>query len=196
MAALQAQIDQAVRTHLRYFSHGLFDRSVFWFGDEQKIYDHSVYVDEHHWLDAKAQQRPIIVLAPHFIGLDVGGLRINMDMEMATMYQKQRNPVFDALMLEGRMRSGQGHLFSRHDGVRGLVKLLRKNIPLYYLPDMDFGINDAVFSTFFGQNQKIKPDLVSKFEADVDDFIGFDSFGYGYDIKNNVFRKVKGSEIF
>lgn len=146
-----AQIDQTVRTHLRYFSHGLFDRSLFWFGDKQKIYDHTTYVDEQHWLDAKAQHRPIIFLAPHFIGLDVGGLRINMDVEMATMYQKQRNPVFDALMLEGRMRSGQGHLFSRHDGVRGLVKLLRKNIPLYYLPDMDFGINDAMFSTFFGQ---------------------------------------------
>ncbi|RXM45877.1 hypothetical protein [Flavobacterium sp. YO64] len=52
------------------------------------------------------------------------------------------------------------------------------------------------FSTFWGQSPKIKPDVVSKFVADVDDFIGFDSFGYGYDIKNNVFRKVKGSEIF
>ncbi|MEG1024613.1 MAG: hypothetical protein RSF34_09105, partial [Flavobacterium sp.] len=52
------------------------------------------------------------------------------------------------------------------------------------------------FSTFFGQTQKLKPDVVSRFIVDIDDFIGFDSFGYGYDIKNNVFRKTKGREIF
>lgn len=52
------------------------------------------------------------------------------------------------------------------------------------------------FSTFFGQSQKINAVVVSKFNVDIDDFIGFDSFGYSYDIKNNVFRKIKGNEIF
>ena len=42
-------------------------------------------------------------------------------------------------------------MYSRHDGARKLVKLLRDNIPLYYLPDMDFGRKDSIFSEFFGQ---------------------------------------------
>lgn len=144
------QIEQTVKTHLRYFAHGLFDRSLFWFGDLKAFDENIVKIDEHYLHEAIAQQRPIIILAPHFVGLDVGGLRINFDREMATMYQRQVNPVIDELIKEGRARSGQAHLYSRQDGVRGLVKLLRKNIPLYYLPDMDFGLQDAIFSPFFG----------------------------------------------
>lgn len=52
------------------------------------------------------------------------------------------------------------------------------------------------FSTFFGQNQTINPSAVSKFKTDTDEFVGYDSFGYSYQIKNNVFSKIKGSEIF
>ncbi|KRB54290.1 hypothetical protein [Flavobacterium sp. Root186] len=52
------------------------------------------------------------------------------------------------------------------------------------------------FSTFFGQSQKVNASVISKFKMDADEFIGYDSFGYSYQIKNNVFSKIKGSEIF
>jgi len=51
-------------------------------------------------------------------------------------------------------------------------------------------------SAVSAQNQKIKATLISQFNTDIDDFLGFDSFGYYYHIKNNVFRKTKGNEIF
>ena len=145
-----AQIEQTIRTHLRYFSHALFDRSLFWFGDIGSFKRNIVLVDEHYFNDALAQNRPIIVLAPHFIGLDVGGLRMNFDREMGGMYQRQSNPVFEELMREGRSRAGKTQLFTRQDGVRGLIKMLRNKIVMYYLPDMDFGIKDAIFAPFFG----------------------------------------------
>ena len=52
------------------------------------------------------------------------------------------------------------------------------------------------FSTFFGQSQKVNASVISKFKMDADEFIGYDSFGYSYQIKNNVFSKIKRSEIF
>ncbi|MET0944659.1 MAG: hypothetical protein ABWY22_04590 [Flavobacterium sp.] len=52
------------------------------------------------------------------------------------------------------------------------------------------------FSTVSAQNQKIKASLISSFTADIDDFLGYDSFGFSYHIKNNVFKKFKGNEIF
>lgn len=55
----------------------------------------------------------------------------------------------------------------------------------------------ACFSSIiFGQSQKVNPVLISKFKIDADEFIGYDSFGYSYQIKNNVFSKIKGNEIF
>ena len=52
------------------------------------------------------------------------------------------------------------------------------------------------FSVASSQNQKIKPNPVSKITIDADEFLGYDSFGFSYQIKNNVFSKIKGNEIF
>ena len=52
------------------------------------------------------------------------------------------------------------------------------------------------FTAVFSQNQKIKASSVSHFSTDADEFSGYDSFGYSYQIKNNVFSKTKGNEVF
>ena len=52
------------------------------------------------------------------------------------------------------------------------------------------------FSAVSAQNQKISTTLISQFTTDIDDFLGYDSFGFSYHIKNNVFRKTKGNEVF
>ncbi len=37
--------------------------------------------------------RPVIWLAPHFVGLDMGGVRLTMDQQIASMYAPAKNPV-------------------------------------------------------------------------------------------------------
>ncbi|MGL4768332.1 MAG: lysophospholipid acyltransferase family protein [Formosimonas sp.] len=145
-----AQIEQTVRTHVGYFVHALIDRSLFWFGDLKAFERNIEMVDAHYFTQALAHNRPLIVLAPHFVGLDIGGLRMNFEREMGGMYQKQPNPVFEDLIREGRSRAKRTHLFTRQDGVRSLIKLLRQKIVMYYLPDMDFGRKDSIFVPFFG----------------------------------------------
>ena len=34
--------------------------------------------------------------------------------------------------------------------MRAIVRTLREGLPLYFLPDMDFGPRDAIFVPFFG----------------------------------------------
>ena len=145
------QVERVAQQQMRYFAQALMDRSLFWFGAKEAVFSHIAVQDEHFLNEALAKKRPIILLAPHFVGLDAGGMRINMMHPVVSMYQRQSNPVFDQMVLEGRSRTGQAYLYSRHDGARKLVKLLRDNIPLYYLPDMDFGRKDSIFSEFFGQ---------------------------------------------
>lgn len=102
-----------------------------------------------HW--EAAQGGPVIVLAPHFMGLDAGGLRLSLLKQFASMYSLQSSPALDAFALAGRGRFHRPMLFSRQDGVGGLVRALRKQVPLYYLPDLDFGTRDSLFVEFFGQ---------------------------------------------
>lgn len=67
-------------------------------------------------------------------------------------------------------------------------KIVHKTLILLFI-SCSFGVVSA-------QNKKIDASLISQFNADIDAFQGYDFFGFSYQIKNNVFRKIKGNEIF
>ena len=94
--------------------------------------------------------RPVIWLAPHFVWLDMGGVRLSMDRQVASMYARARNPVSDKMMLHGRSRFSSPALISKHDGIKPVLKALKARLPFYYLPDQDQGRHNAVFAPFFG----------------------------------------------
>jgi Kdo2-lipid IVA lauroyltransferase/acyltransferase len=96
------------------------------------------------------QGRPVLILAPHFVGLDWAGIRLAEFKEIASIYSRQKNKLLNRMLLKGRKRFNHSVLFSRQDGLRGVIKALRLGIPFYYLPDLDFGRRDAVFVPFFG----------------------------------------------
>jgi len=95
--------------------------------------------------------RPIIALAPHFIGLNMGGIRVAYEYPgTASIYSRQKNPVLDQIFLKARTRFGNPHLVSRQEGLRSVIRAIKSGKPFYFLPDMDFGLRDAIFSPFFG----------------------------------------------
>ena len=94
--------------------------------------------------------RPVIWLAPHFVGLDMGGVRLSMDRQLASMYAPAKDPVTDKFMLHGRSRFFSPTLISRSDGIKPVLKALKAPLPFYYLPDQDHGRLNAVFVPFFG----------------------------------------------
>ncbi len=94
--------------------------------------------------------RPVIWLAPHFVGLDMGGTRLAMDWAAASMYAPAKNPVFDKMAMHGRSRFIPPVLVSKDDGIKPILKTLRDGLPFYYLPDQDQGRHNALFAPFFG----------------------------------------------
>lgn len=94
--------------------------------------------------------RPVIWLAPHFIGLDSGGTRLAMDHRAASIYAPARDPVTNKFMLHGRSRFLPQTLVSRGEGIKPALKALKDHLPFYYLPDQDYGRRNAVFVPFFG----------------------------------------------
>lgn len=143
--------EQLLRRHFRLLAQSVVDRGVCWFGPEENIYD-MIPIEGLEYLDSllKAKRR-IILLAPHLIGLDASATRLTLFLkESATMYTKQSDPAVDQIVREGRGRFNTVHLISRHDGVRGLMRQLRNGVPIYYLPDMDWGTEGAAFIPFFG----------------------------------------------
>ncbi|MDA8382687.1 MAG: lipid A biosynthesis acyltransferase [Betaproteobacteria bacterium] len=140
--------ERLLRRHFAAIAQSLLDRGVLWWSSEARIRA-CVRVEGQEHMDA-VRGRPVIWLAPHFVGLDMGGVRISADYRVVSIYSKQKNPLFDALFLRGRMRLGAPVLLSRQDGVRAVVRALKAGMPFYYLPDMDYGPRDAIFVPFFG----------------------------------------------
>jgi Kdo2-lipid IVA lauroyltransferase/acyltransferase len=100
---------------------------------------------------AAAGGHPVIALAPHFIGLNMGGIRVAHEYPgTASIYSRQKNAVLDRILLKARTRFGNPLLVSRQEGLRAVVRVVRSGRPFYFLPDMDFGARDAIFSPFFG----------------------------------------------
>ena len=94
--------------------------------------------------------RPVIWLAPHFLGLDMGGVRLTMDYRMASMYAPAKDPVTDRYVRHGRTRFADIVLIPRHAGIKATLEAIRSMRPFYYLPDQDHGRRNAVFVPFFG----------------------------------------------
>lgn len=140
--------ERLLRRHFRAFGRSILERGISWWSRAERI-RRLFRVEGLEHLQA-LQGKPVILLAPHFVGLDMGGSRASLDFHVASMYSKQKNPVLDRLLLQGRQRFNAPYLFSRQDNVRSVVKVLRRGVPLYYLPDMDFGLRDSIFVPFFG----------------------------------------------
>jgi KDO2-lipid IV(A) lauroyltransferase len=143
----EAQRRRLGREHFQWFMSSIVERFIIWFGPAQRIA--ALVRIEHGEIFERLRGRPMIILAPHFVALDAGGLRLAMDSAFVTMYQRQKNPVLDAAMRRGRERF-PGVVLSRQQGVRAAIRHLREGLPFYFLPDIDLGPRDAVFVPFFG----------------------------------------------
>jgi KDO2-lipid IV(A) lauroyltransferase len=136
------------RAHFRAFMRSFLDRGILWWSRPERV-EQLVEIEGFEHLQALEGER-VVLLAPHFLGLDAGGVRLSRQWpRMASMYSRQKDPLFDRLLQRGRLRFG-GRLYPRQAGIRKVLRAVEAGEAFYYLPDMDFGPRAAVFVPFFG----------------------------------------------
>ena len=146
----EMQRTQRTKAHFQVLGRSILERSILWWGSRERLV-RLIRVEGEEKIQALREAgRPIILLVPHFVGLDVGGIGIALRLDVVSIYSTQKNVVFDRLLHRGRSRFGKQLLLSRQDGARASVKAMKAGRPFYYLPDMDFGSRDSVFVPFFG----------------------------------------------
>jgi len=146
----QAERDRVARAHFRAFTRSFLDRFILWYGSRERIEALCRLDHIEHFLEPVRAGRPVIVLAPHFVGIDAGGIRLLLEHpRLASMYARQKSDALNEAMTQGRSRF-QGTMFLRNEGLRPAVRWLRDGGVFYFLPDMDLGGRDAVFVPFFG----------------------------------------------
>ncbi len=154
LAACFPELDQAARRQLgrrvfRNLARATVDHSVLWKGSLQQI-ERLVRIDGLERMHDPAN-RPLILLAPHFVGLDAGGVRVTTVVRAVTIYARQSNPIWDRWLAYGRSRFIQPVLIARRGAdLRAAVRAMREGLPFYYLPDIDGGDSNSIFVPFMG----------------------------------------------
>lgn len=143
-----AEREKLARAHFRAFLRSFIDRGILWWSAPERV-EALVQIEGFEHLQALKGQR-IVLFAPHFLGLDAGGVRLSKQWpRMASMYSRQKNALFDRLLHGGRLRFG-GQIYPRQAGIRKILRAVQAGETFYYLPDMDFGPKASVFVPFFG----------------------------------------------
>ena len=139
---------RVARAHFQAFGRAFIEHGLPWWSSKARLQRLIRVEGLEHWQAVSG--RPVIWLAPHFVGLDMGGTRIITEWRGVSVYSRQKDPLLNRVLLRGRTRFVEPVLFSRQDGVRPVVRAVRQGLPLYYLPDMDLGSRDSIFVPFFG----------------------------------------------
>jgi Kdo2-lipid IVA lauroyltransferase/acyltransferase len=145
-----AERERLAKEHFRWLGRSLLERGLLWYASPARL-RRLIRVEGEIDL-ADRSEKPVMWLAPHFMGLDVAGVSTQLfqKTKVVSIYQRQSDPVVDRALRHGRLRFGNAEIFARDDAGRALVRAIRRGDAFFNLPDMDFGTRDAAFVPFFG----------------------------------------------
>ena len=141
--------ERLARAHFRAFTRSLLEHGLLWWAPEARI-RRLIRVEGQEHLRS-LRDTPVILLVPHFVGLDACATRLALEVRAVGIYSKQKSELLTRLLTQGRVRFGDQHAVSRQEGVRAAIRSMqREKRMFYYLPDQDYGPRDALFVPFFG----------------------------------------------
>jgi KDO2-lipid IV(A) lauroyltransferase len=156
--ASESRRERILRDHFGWLGVAALSQGVGW-GIGRRRLARLVRIHGRGLIDALiAEGRPVIVLVPHFVGLELGGAAFTGLVHSGVyMYQRIRDPVVDRRVRRARRQYGSVSI-ERSDDLRGLVREIRRGTPFFYLPDQDGG-RRGIFAPFCGVPASTVPTL-------------------------------------
>ena len=136
--------------HYRYLGRSFIDLGLLWWASERRLRKLIQFKGEAAYKALVAENNVILIL-PHFHGLDLGGSFCAVLHPSICMMKQQSNALLSWQLWKGRSRFAGARIVLREQGLRPLVKAARAGVACFYLPDEDFGDGaNTVFAPFFG----------------------------------------------
>lgn len=127
---------------------GFFEVGIAWFRSPQRYADITRVHGLEHLQAGLAEKKGVILLGGHYSTLDLGGSLISLFIDADVMQRDHNNRLMNAVMTRARERRYGVALNSKD--LRGLLRCLRANRPVWYAADQDYGRKGIVFAPFFG----------------------------------------------
>ena len=146
----EAEREQLVRDHFRYYGRSVIDFGLTWWASESRLARLVKFNNADLYLQT-LEQHNVILLLPHMLGLDCGAGFATSLHPSISMMKATGDELVTWRLWKGRTRSRSMRVVMRSQGLRPLIRAARNGTPCYYMPDQDFGENDlTVFAPFFG----------------------------------------------
>jgi KDO2-lipid IV(A) lauroyltransferase len=138
-----------LREHFRHWGRASLSVGIAWWGSPTRLRRLVCFRGREHYDQALAEGRRVMLLAPHFVGLEMAGALLSMERHMVSMYKGPKNALFDWAMRRARARFDL-IMIERSTGIRAILRYMQTGRPFYYLPDQDPGEASFEFVPFFG----------------------------------------------
>lgn len=145
----EAEHRALLRRHFVVVMQSFLDRSWLWLGSE-RLMRQRLHIEGD--LDVLHSPAGAVIFAPHFVGVDAGGLRLPLVQRavFSFIYMPQNNPEWDSWINARRERFGGIRGYLRGTGAKQILAGLRQGEKLHLSSDMDLGPRDSFFVPFFG----------------------------------------------
>jgi KDO2-lipid IV(A) lauroyltransferase len=140
---------QLVKANFISLGRGIVETAMSWWTPDNKLSRLAHVAGLEHLDAALTHGKGVILLSAHFVNLEIGGRLLALHRPFHVLYREHKNAAFETVM-----RRAREHHFEKaisRDDMRGMIRSLKQNMPVWYAPDQNYGRENSVFVTFFGQ---------------------------------------------
>jgi KDO2-lipid IV(A) lauroyltransferase len=138
-----------LRRNFHVIGQGMLSTATVWWASASRLRRICRTRNEHVLKNALENNRKVILLVPHFVAVEIGGVFLSIDYPILDIYQRLRSELFDVVAYRQLTRFG-GKMVEMREGLRTPIREVKTGTVLYYLPDQDTGLGNGAFVPFFG----------------------------------------------
>ena len=100
---------------------------------------------------------PTIVVIPHYCAFDLALNRVSQDVVFCSSYKQVDNYFYEKLR-QARLRfvsaDEQSVIYPAQGSIAPIIRSIKRHIPFFYLPDLDYGEENSVLITFLAHHSR------------------------------------------
>jgi KDO2-lipid IV(A) lauroyltransferase len=136
--------------HFEAVGMSFVEMGIGWFTPLDQLLERVTIVGREHLDQAAAKGSGTLLFSAHFTSLEVGVAVLEaLAPNCSCMYRPQRNAMMDMMIRRGRSRFAKEQI--PRDNVRALLRNLRDNYTVAYMPDQTYLGTQSALLPFFGE---------------------------------------------